>query len=185
LLVTQREPESVCLPRDVGIDWSRTVAWGDGGYYARIFLNVRGREPEGIVEPEDYERVRSDLAERLAAIPDDEGRPLATRVYRPEDLYPEVNGVAPDLIAVFGDLLWRSVATIGGADGVHTLENDTGPDDANHAQDGVFIAAGAGVGARGRTDRHLLDIAPTVLELLGLDVPAGMRGRSMAAELAT
>ncbi len=56
-----------------------------------------------------------------------------------------MNGVAPDLIVVFGDLLWRSVATIGGDEGVHTLENDTGPDDANHAQDGMIVAAGAGV----------------------------------------
>ena len=58
--------------------------------------------------------MRDDLARRLSEIPDDEGKPIATRVYKPEELYDEVNGVAPDLIVVFGDLLWRSVATIGG-----------------------------------------------------------------------
>ena len=82
------------------------------------------------------------------------------------------------------DLLWRSVATIGGEEGVHTLENDTGPDDANHAQDGMIVAAGAGVGARGGLDAHLLDIAPTVLDLFGMDIPPDMRGRSLAAQLA-
>ncbi len=184
LLVLRGDPETVCLPREAGIDWSKTIAWGDGGYYARVFLNVAGREPEGVVAPADYETVRDDLARRLAEIPDDQGRPLATRVYKPEELYAQVNGVAPDLIAVFGDLLWRSVATIGGEEGVHTLENDTGPDDANHAQDGLLIAAGAGVGARGVLDAHLLDVAPTVLELLGIEQPDGMRGRSLAAELA-
>ena len=184
LLALQAEPNGVCLPHEVGIDWPRTTAWGDGGYYARIFLNVRGREPDGVVMPEEYEAVRDDLAQRLAAIPDDEGRAMATHVYKPEQLYDEVNGVAPDLIVVFGDLLWRSVATIGGDEGVHTLENDTGPDDANHAQDGMIVAAGAGVGARGELDAHLLDIAPTVLELLGMDVPADMRGRSLAPKLA-
>ncbi len=184
LLATLREPETVCLPRDVGVDWSRTVAWGDGGYYARIFLNVQGREPEGVVAPEDYETVRADLGRRLGAIADDQGRPLATRVYTPEELYPQVNGVATDLIVIFGDLLWRSVATIGGEEGVHTFENDTGPDDANHAQDGLFIVAGAGVRARGRLDAHLLDVAPTVLDLLGIEPPDGMRGRSLAPELA-
>ncbi len=184
LLATLAEPDGVCLPRDVGIDWAKTTAWGDGGYYARVFLNVKGREPEGTVDPADFERVRDDLAARLEAIPDDQGRPLATKAYRPEEIYAEVNGVAPDLIVVFGDLLWRSVATIGGEEGVHTLENDTGPDDANHAQDGVFIAAGAGIEKHGDLDRHLLDIAPTVLELLGLDVPGTMRGASMVPELA-
>jgi bisphosphoglycerate-independent phosphoglycerate mutase (AlkP superfamily) len=47
----------------------------------------------------------------------------------------------------------------------------------------MIVAAGAGVSARGRLDAHLLDIAPTVLELLGLDVPADMRGGSLADKL--
>jgi predicted AlkP superfamily phosphohydrolase/phosphomutase len=183
LLATVSEPNGVSRLHDVGVDWPATVAWGDGGYYARIFLNVRGREPQGTIEPDDYERVRDDLIQRLEALPDDQGRPLATRVYRPEDLYQEVNGVAPDLIAIFGDLLWRSVGTIGGDEGVYTFENDTGPDDANHAQEGVFIAAGAGIAPRGRLDLHLLDIAPTVLDLLGLTIPAEMRGVNRVAEL--
>jgi predicted AlkP superfamily phosphohydrolase/phosphomutase len=184
LLATLREPELAAKPQDLGIDWSRTVAWTDGGYYARIFLNVEGREPEGIVSPADYEATRDDLIRRIEAIPDELGRPLGTRVHRPEEIYPEVNGIAPDLIVVFGDLLWRCVATVGGDEGLYTFENDTGPDDANHAQDGLYVMAGAGVEARGRSDRHLLDVAPTVLDLLGLDVPDGMRGTSMVEALA-
>src|SRR6185312_4432405 len=86
LLATAREPDGVSALRDVGVDWNRTTAWGEGGYYGRIFLNVRGREPEGIVEPEDFERVRDDLAERLLAIPGPDGGPLATRVYKPEEV---------------------------------------------------------------------------------------------------
>ena len=184
LLATEREPDGLCSPGDVGIDWARTTAWGEGGYYARVFLNVEGREPQGTIPAADYARVRDDLAARLAAIPDEEGNPIATRVHKPEELYDEVEGVAPDLIVIFGDLLWRSVGTIGGGEGIHTFENDTGPDDANHAQDGMWIAAGAGVAARGTRDAHLLDVAPTVLEALGLPVPEEMRGRSLAGELA-
>ncbi len=185
LLGTLAEPNGVSSIRDVGIDWPRTTAWGEGGYYARVFMNVKGREPEGVVEPEEYEAVRDDLARRIAAIPDDQGRPMATAVYKPEELYGEPQGVAPDLIVVFDDLLWRSVGTIGGDEGIQTLENDTGPDDANHAQDGLYIAAGPGVAAGGRIDAHLLDIAPTVLEILGIEEPAGMRGTSMLAKIAT
>src|SRR3954447_3762049 len=144
LLSTLREPTQTCSLNDVGVDWSRTTAWGEGGYYSRIFLNVQGREPEGTIAPEDYERVRDELAERLAAIPDDQGNPMPTRVFKPEDVYPQVKGVAPDLIVHFGDLLWRSVGTVGGDEGIHTFENDTGPDDANHAQDGLIIMAGPG-----------------------------------------
>jgi predicted AlkP superfamily phosphohydrolase/phosphomutase len=180
LLATLSEPNGTSSLKDVGVDWSRTVAWGEGGYYSRIFMNVRGREPEGAVAPEDYERVRDDLARRIEAIPDEQGRPIGTKVYKPEDVYEDPKGVAPDLIVLFGDLLWRSVGTIGGEDGIHTFENDTGPDDANHAQDGLLVMAGAGVPAGGaREGMHLLDVAPTVLELLGLAVPAAIRGRSL------
>jgi len=185
LLATLREPEARTSLADVGIDWSRTTAWGEGGYYSRVFLNVVGREPEGTIAPEDYRRVRADLAHRLEAIPDEQGNPIPTTVYLPDDVYPEVNGVAPDLIVDFGDLLWRSVGTVGGDEGIHTFENDTGPDDANHARDGLLILAAPGVEPGPRDGMHLLDVAPTVLELLGLDPPPSMRGRSLLAPVAT
>jgi predicted AlkP superfamily phosphohydrolase/phosphomutase len=178
-LGTLREPTETCALSDVGVDWSRTTAWGEGGYYSRIFLNVRGREPEGTIAPEDFERVRDELAERLAAIPDDAGNPLPTRVFKPEEVYPQVKGVAPDLIVHFGDLLWRSVGTVGGDDGIHTFENDTGPDDANHAQEGMIIMAGPGIEPGQRSGMHLLDVAPTVLSVLGIDAPPTMRGQSL------
>jgi predicted AlkP superfamily phosphohydrolase/phosphomutase len=183
LLATLSEPDGVSSLRDVGVDWSKTTAWGEGGYYARVFLNVAGREPEGTIPPERYEEVRDDLARRIGAIPDDSGNPIPTAVYKPEELYGEPKGVAPDLIVVFGDLYWRSVGTIGGDEGVQTLENDTGPDDANHAQDGLYVVAGPGIGANGRFDAHLLDIAPTVLDLLELETPQGMRGSSLVSTI--
>ena len=177
LLATRSEVNGRTSLREVGIDWSRTTAWGEGGYYARIFLNVRGREPDGIVDPERYDAVRDDLARRLAAIPDDQGQPIGTKVYKPEDVYETVQGVPPDLIVHFGDLHWRSVGTIGGDEGVHTFENDTGPDDANHAQEGLVIMAGRGVPADGlREGMHLLDVAPTVLQLLEIEPLPSMRG---------
>ena len=143
---------------------------------------MRGREPEGIVAPEDYERVRDDLARRLEAIPDEHGRPIGTKVFKPEDVYDEAGGIPPDLIVLFGDLRWRSVGTVGGSEGVHTFENDTGPDDANHAQDGLLVMAGPGVPAAGRREgMHLLDVAPTVLELLGLE-PLPVDARPLAGD---
>jgi predicted AlkP superfamily phosphohydrolase/phosphomutase len=112
---------------------------------------------------------------------------LATRVYKPEDVYDEVNGIAPDLLVYFDDLAWRAVGTVGGDEGVHTLENDTGPDDANHAQDGLLIMAGPGVEPGQAEGMSLLDVAPTVLELLGLEAPRAMRGTSLlrSEELST
>jgi predicted AlkP superfamily phosphohydrolase/phosphomutase len=160
------------------IDWGRTVAWGDGGYYGRLFLNVKGREPQGVVEPSDYERVRGELAAALESMPGPDGEPLGTKVFRPQDVYPEVRGVAPDLIVYFGDLRWRSVGTVGYPD-VFTYENDTGPDGANHDRTGVFVMAGAPGQPSGRHEElRLIDVGPTIMKLYGLDAPEGAEGRS-------
>jgi predicted AlkP superfamily phosphohydrolase/phosphomutase len=179
-LVLREEPEGpVRLTPDL-IDWPRTTAWGEGGYYSRVFLNVEGREPEGTVASEDYERVRGELKEKLEALGDDEGRPIGTVAHRPEDLYDEQNGIPPDLLVYFGDLYWRSVGQVGTGT-VHVFENDTGPDDANHAHEGLYVLAAEGVVAGEGLARDLRDIAPTILELLGEPVPADMEGRSLVA----
>lgn len=162
----------------VEVDWSRTTAWGDGGYYGRIFLNVYGREPNGIIPPEAYETVRDKLAAHIASIPDPDGNPLGTVVFKPEEIYRQVNGVAPDLIVYFGDLSWRSVGSFG-YDDIYTFSNDTGPDDANHAQNGIWIynRLGKNLGGRQLPDTQLMDFAPTVLNIFGLPIPADMQGK--------
>jgi predicted AlkP superfamily phosphohydrolase/phosphomutase len=159
------------------VDWKRTVAWGEGGYYSRIFLNVKGREPEGVIDPSDYERVREDLRKSLEAITDGQGINIGTKVYKPEEIYSEVRRIPPDLIVYFGNLSWRSVGSIG-LGSILTFENDTGPDDANHDTHGIFIMGGANVKARGlREGLNLLDVAPTVLNLMGIEVPGDMEGK--------
>jgi predicted AlkP superfamily phosphohydrolase/phosphomutase len=160
------------------IDWSRTVAWGDGGYYGRVFLNVKGREPQGVIDPADYEAVRENLVVRLAATQDEAGRPLGTRVYKPQEVYREVRGVAPDLIVHFGDLRWRSVGTLG-RDTLWVFDNDTGPDDANHAMHGLYVLAAPGVPAGERRDARWDQIAPTLCQLLDIPVPDGVIGKPL------
>lgn len=177
-LVLHEYPSSLVPLERCQIDWSRTVAWGAGGYYGRLFLNVEGREPEGIVPPDQYERVRDEIAAKLEALPDHTGAPLATRAYRPDKLYHEATNVPPDLIIYFDDLNWRSVGSVGKPE-LYTFENDTGPDDANHAQYGMFILHNPRQPGGGRRvdDLSIYDIAPTLLHLLGQPVPADMIGQ--------
>ena len=74
---------------------------------------------------------------------------------------------------------WRSVGSLG-HDSIHTFENDTGPDDANHAQEGMYILAHPSLEARGRRDEATLyDVAPTILKMFDLPVPSHMRGRQL------
>jgi predicted AlkP superfamily phosphohydrolase/phosphomutase len=165
------------------IDWERTTAWGEGGYYCRLFLNVAGREPQGLVPPQDYERVRSELKQKLEALSDPAGNPIGTIAHRPEDLYAERNGVVPDLLVYFGDLSWRSIGLVGGG-AVHVFENDTGSDDANHAHDGLYIIAGDGISSGQGPQQQIQDVAPTLLKLLGEPVPPEMEGSVFEAATA-
>ncbi len=178
LVLEEPKPSKPTPLAKLKVDWSRTKAWGEGGYYARIFMNVQGREPRGVVPAAEYEPTRRALAEALAAIPDDHGKSIGTKVYRPEDIYAATNGFPPDLITYFGDLEWRSVGSVGMGSWV-TYENDTGPDDANHHPDGIFLMAGPGTPGRGqRLDGlEIYDVGPTVLRLLDQPVPADMRGK--------
>ena len=177
-LAVQAWPSHVVPFRDVAIDWSRTIAWGDGGYYGRLFLNVKGREPDGIVEPARYEEVRQELTDKLEAMTDPDGRPLGTKVLKPQDVYPEVRGVAPDLIVYFADLAWRSVGSVGNRS-IYTYENDTGPDGANHDRMGVFAMAGLPGQATGEVSNlSLVDVGPSILSVYGMAAPEGAVGRS-------
>jgi predicted AlkP superfamily phosphohydrolase/phosphomutase len=177
-LVLEFQPDGVVPLEKCEVDWGKTLAWGSGGSYARLFLNVKGREPDGIIEPADYEKVRDELAAKIAAITGPDGRAIGSVAYKPDEIYQDVNNIAPDLIVYFGNLNWRSVGSLG-LGRIHTQENDTGPDDANHAQEGLYIyydpkAQGRGPGPR----RHLMDVAPTVLDLAGVPVPPDMQGQS-------
>lgn len=161
------------------VDWSRTRAWGEGGYYGRLFINVEGREPQGRIQPSDYESFRDELIEKIENLRDHHGRLMGNRCYKPQEIYDKVNGVPPDVVVIFGDLRWRSVGVVG-SDSVYTFENDTGPDDANHAQQGMYILSHSSLPARGRVNGPTLyDVTPTILTQFGLEIPPDMRGRSL------
>lgn len=180
--LTLTEPVTEITPiSKAPIDWSKTVSWGDGGYYGRCFLNVKGREPEGIVEQSDYESTRDELAAALEAGVGPDGELLGTKVFKPEDVYPDVKGVSPDLIVYFGDLDWRSVGSVGNPS-LYTYENDTGPDGANHDRTGVFMMSGLPGQPEGYTEgMRLVDVGPTIVDIYDLEPLEDAQGRSMLA----
>ena len=163
---------------DLEIDWAKTRAWGDGGYYGRLFINVQGREPEGIIPTDASEETLAELEAALNTITDAEtGQVVGATCYRPANIYTATNNVPPDLIVYFGDLHYRSIGSVG--HGTFTIkENDTGPDDANHGQQGMFIWHDPASSQKGqRVGHQLMDIAPTLLHSLGIDVPIQMQGQ--------
>jgi len=160
------------------VNWQATRAWGAGGYYGRIFLNVTEREPQGIISKNEYEIIRDEIAAKLLNLRDHRGQIMNNRVFKPEAIYRQIRGIAPDLIVYFGDLDWRSIGSVGHQD-IYTFENDTGPDDANHAQFGMYVFYDP---RRIRKtacieDITIYDVAPTILQYLGQPIPDTMIGQ--------
>jgi predicted AlkP superfamily phosphohydrolase/phosphomutase len=162
------------------IDWSKTKAYSQGNF-GQIFVNQKGRQPQGCVEPADVRPLLDDLKAGLLAIPHPEtGEPLIEKVLERDDLYhgPHAH-LAPDLTVVLRDWRYRTI-------GLHDFTTNKlispsfGPT-GDHRMEGVLIASGPGVRAGARLDdsANLLDIAPTILHLLGVPIPADMDGRHL------
>lgn len=179
LLVLDQYPSAITPFEKLKVNWRKTRVWSEGGYYARVFFNIEGREPQGVVPAQDYEGFQQEIKSRIEALSDDQGRPLESQVFKPIELYRGVRNVPPDLIVHLGGLYWRSIGSVGHA-GIHLQENDTGPDGCNHAQYGMFILAAPNCPLRGEyAGAQLLDMAPTLLDLAGYEIPESMQGRSL------
>jgi predicted AlkP superfamily phosphohydrolase/phosphomutase len=172
----ERLSESVFLSRR-HIDWSRTRAYAQGNF-GQIFINLKGRQTHGCVEPADLRSVRRDVKAGLMELSHPEtGKPLVDQVYEAEELYhgPHAHR-APDLTVVLND--WR-FRTIGLHDfTTHKVISPAFGPTGDHRMEGVLIANGPGILPGSSPEgANLLDIAPTVLHLLGVTVPDDMDGR--------
>lgn len=167
------------------IDWPRTriYALGAGG---NLYVNLAGREPEGIVQPgAEYEQLRERVtADLLTLTCPDTGRQLIKQVHRREELYrgPFVER-APDLVIEWADYSYwgRGRYDIQGTlvfEEPKTLDFSALPLSGTHRPHGLLIAYGPGMRAGSRiSGARLVDLAPTLLGLLGLKPPGEMDGR--------
>jgi predicted AlkP superfamily phosphohydrolase/phosphomutase len=171
------------------LDWSRTKAFAYGTF-GNIVLNVRGREAHGIVEPGDeYERVRDLVAGRLLELRGAGGEPIVAHVHRREDLFhgPEI-GKVPDLLVEFdhyawlgkgnltsrSDSLWDRIVIEGGGDHAYV---------GSHRHEGIVVLSGPDVARGAPVGGELVDVAPTLLYLLGEAIPADLEGRVLVEAL--
>jgi predicted AlkP superfamily phosphohydrolase/phosphomutase len=159
------------------VDWTRTHAYARG-HMGQLYLNLQGREPQGIVAPADYHNVRAELISILNGWRHpDHKRPLIDNILTNESVThgPYLHD-GPDLHLVMDG--YRAVAyPLFAADGRLVTEQPL-VDSGNHRPEGIFIAAGPQVRRGGAiAGARLQDLAPTILHLLGVAVPADMDGR--------
>ena len=156
------------------VDWANTRAVAMG-YLGQVYLNVRGRRPLGTIPPERYEAERERLRGLIAGLRDPRiGRPMVERVLVREEIY-HGDGAAdgPDLVVEWAD----GYVGDAGLSGAGRIVTSAPPGhSSDHWNQSAFLAAGAGVRS-GALDAALEDIAPTVLQALGVSAPAGLDGR--------
>ena len=184
-LLTLKQPVDRVTPLTSDmVNWLKTRAWGYGGYYGRLILNVKGREPEGVIPKSRYNKVRNAIIKKMHQLKDENGNSLNTKAFKPDKLYRQTKNIPPDVFIYFGNLFWRSIGSVG-HDKLYIYENDSGPDGANHDYNGIFIASRINsrtkvIGA-GRTIEklRLLDVTPSVLRYYGIRPPTYMQGKSV------
>jgi len=161
------------------VDWRKTRAYSLGSTAGQVYLNVSGREPMGIVQPgSEFEEVRDAIIRELEGFVDDEtGERVVEEIYRKEEIYsgPHLEK-APDIlflprgleIAAFGEYEFAS----------HRILDPSWGVSGSHRMDGLLMMKGERL-LQGREieGAQIIDLAPSVLYLLGLPIPKEMDGK--------
>ena len=162
------------------IDWSKTVAYGLG--INGLYLNLKGRERDGIVEPgEQRESLLTELSTRLEAVRDLDGKSVIRGVYRSDKIYSgDATALSPDLVIGYRRGFRASWATcLGGLTPDVLLDNDSAWS-ADHCADALEVP---GLLCCNRPIRSnspsLIDLAPSILSDFGLPKPKTMSGQSI------
>ncbi|NVM20224.1 MAG: alkaline phosphatase family protein [Desulfobacterales bacterium] len=177
MIAKARETRTTCGFLDC-IDWSRTVAYAASNTEQGIYLNLEGREPYGIVKPGgDWEETRDFIIEKLRELKHPETKEkLASRIYKREDIYsgPYVND-APDIIFLLRE--GQYLADVQPSNYLierPSWKTGTG----THRMEGVFIGYGRDIrNGIHISNARIIDVAPTVLNLMNVPIPDDMDGR--------
>jgi predicted AlkP superfamily phosphohydrolase/phosphomutase len=165
------------------VDWSRTLAYSMG-HVGQVYINLKGREPQGIVEPGDYASVRERVIGVLSNLRSPSGEPLVERIIpREQAASGPYLGRAPDLHIIMDG--YRTIAfPLFATDGKIVTRQIRG-DSGCHRLHGVFIARGQGIAHGEIEGARIIDLAPTILHLMNVPVPDDMDGHVLTEVLAT
>ncbi len=148
------------------VDWKKTKAYYTT--HGKIYINLKGREPEGIVEPKDYDNVVDYIITELKKLD------FVTHAFKRDDIF-HGNQLddAPDIVVMtkkynFGD--WNM--------NIYPEFTDMDPPlVGKHAVNGIFMAYGPDIKNMDIGEKSILDVSPTILELMGFPVPEDMDGK--------
>jgi predicted AlkP superfamily phosphohydrolase/phosphomutase len=162
------------------VDWQRTVAYSYGNI-GQIRINLHGREPQGVVRSgEEYDRVTKQIIDRLAQLRDPHNNILAIdHIYRVDEIYHgPATGEAADILFLPHKLEYFGFGEYEFGDHriIAPLQHGIS---ATHRMNGICLGWGEPIQAATLRDPKLEDLAPTILYLMGIPIPAQMDGRPL------
>jgi predicted AlkP superfamily phosphohydrolase/phosphomutase len=170
------------------VDWSQTRAFAYGTF-GNVVINLQGREAEGIVRPDDYEAVCTEVAATLRELRGRNGEEIVTAVHRRDDLCygPEISKV-PDLIVEFDEYAWLGKGNLQSRNESlwDRIEIESGSKHSyvgSHRKEGIFTLTGPSAAAGRVLEADIADVAPTILYLLGQPLPTDLDGRLVSEAL--
>ncbi|MGC2657060.1 MAG: alkaline phosphatase family protein [Bryobacteraceae bacterium] len=161
------------------VDWSRTRAYSLG--LSGLYLNLRGRESMGIVDPSDAEEIKRSIASELTALIDEDGASPIRTVYQTSKIYrgPYLDA-APDLIVGYHDgyrVSWDSAV---GTVSEDVIEDNDKAWSGDHCVDPVLVPGVLFSNQKiEEPDPGIEDLAPTAMSLFGLKPSAWMEGKAL------
>lgn len=171
-----------------GIDWSETRAFAVG--LAGIFLNIKGRESQGIVEPEnEADNLRDEIAAKLTKLSDSSksNQPVIKQIYNTQRIYcGPYKDEAPDLIVGFNKGYRASWETAIGQVTDKIFHENTKAWSGDHCIDRSLVPGVLFCNRPIRTKKsRLIDIGPTILDMFGVEIPKYMDGKPLSVADAT
>lgn len=161
------------------IDWSLTKAYSTGNF-GQIFINMRGREPGGIVEPgREYGELREFIIDELYKLKDPEsGEKIIDQVYKREEIYSGAHlEQAPDLLLLSRDMKYITTRYFEFASNM-LVAPPTRMTSGNHKMNGTLIMKGRNIKNGAKVQgANIIDIVPTILGIMGVPIPTDMDGK--------
>ncbi len=157
------------------VNWERTKVFARGAWDGQMFINLIGREEQGIVDKKEYESLIEELEIKLKQIKGDDGKILDTKVFKKKDYSGKFDSIAPDMIIYFDNLTYGCNTSLIGNPTLWSPKTAMGGDDVTHSQKGIFITNNSKQGNIGEI--QITDIAPTILHELNISIPKDMNGK--------
>lgn len=154
------------------IDWENTKAFAYG-VFGDIYLNVKGREPEGSIDSADYETVRGEIIQKFKNLKNPKlQKNISVNVFKREEIYKGIHLCEkPDLVILVDDNI-QSISPSIGSNKVFVKEKG-----GNHRINGIFLAHGPDIKKGVKIEgAKIYDIAPTILHIFGITIPKDIDG---------